>query len=393
MRMSLTVREALSLNVLKGARVVAGHKGLDNPIRWTHILDHPDVAAWVKGGEILLTSGLGIYDDPQAQTKYMREAAEMKIAAVFVAVQEYMPQTTRQMRALADQYSLPLVELPQTTPFVEVTEAILRRLAARSPDAEREYLLDALLAGNLPESEEAMKRLAETGIEPDQPAVVAVAQFAGAAIDTGLGDEERQTLITALNQAPRRAVLINKPDRVVAIYPSPAREKSSVPFARSLEELPRPSSKRPVRVGIGRLARKLADFPISYREAEEALFIAALTDGGKVVRHYNDLGVWRLILRIKDVTELQRFADYYLNPVVAHDLDQQTGWLRTLETYLDQNGNLRATARALNLHRNTITYQLEHISRLLEKDLGDPEVRLSIQVALKVRRLLTARGR
>jgi DNA-binding PucR family transcriptional regulator len=391
--MSLTVREALSLNVLKGARVVAGHKGLDNPIRWTHILDHPDVATWVKGGEILLTSGLGIYDDPQAQTKYMREAAEKKIAAVFVAVQEYMPQTTRQMRALADQYNLPLVELPQTTPFVEVTEAILRRLAARSPDAEREYLLDALLAGNLPESEEAMKRLAETGIEPDQPAVVAVAQFAGAATDTGLSDEERQTLIAPLNQAPRRAVLINRPDRVVAIYPSPAREQSSVPFARSLEELPRPSSKRPVRVGIGRLARKLADFPISYREAEEALFIAGLTDGGKVVRHYNDLGVWRLILRIKDETELQRFADYYLNPVVAHDLDQQTGWLRTLETYLDHNGNLRATARALKLHRNTITYQLEHISRLLEKDLGDPEVRLSIQVALKVRKLLTARGR
>jgi DNA-binding PucR family transcriptional regulator len=391
--MSLTVREALSLNVLKGAKVVAGHKGLDNPIRWTHILDHPDVATWVKGGEILLTSGLGIYDDPQAQTKYMREAAEKKIAAVFVAVQEYMPQTTRQMRALADQYNLPLVELPQTTPFVEVTEAILRRLAARSPDAEREYLLDALLAGNLPESEEALKRLAAAGVEPDQPAVVALAQFAGAAAEPGLSDEQRQTLIAALNQAPRRAVLINKPDRVVAIYPSPAREESSVPFARSLEELLKSHPRRPLRVGTGRLARKLSDFPISYREAEEALFIAGLTDGGKVVWHYNDLGVWRLILRIKDQTELQRFADYYLNPVVEHDLDQQTGWLRTLETYLEQNGNLRATARALKLHRNTITYQLEHISRLLGKDLGDPEVRLSIQVALKVRKLLTARNR
>jgi sugar diacid utilization regulator len=391
--MGLTVREALSLNVLKGAKVVAGQKGLDNPIRWTHILDHPDVATWVKGGEILLTSGLGIYDDPKAQIKYMRGAAEKKIAAVFIAVQQYLPQTTRHMREVADEYNLPLVELPPTTAFVEVTEAILRQLAARSPDSEREYLLDALLAGNLPESEEAMKRLSAAGIEPEQPAVIALAQFAGSAAESAMSDQDRRLLVAALNQAPRRAVLINRPDRVVAVYPSPAREKSSVPFARSLDDLIRPESARPVRIGVGRLARKLSDFPVSYREAEEALFIASLTDGGKIVRHYNDLGVWRLILRIEDHTELQRFADYYLNPVVEHDQNQQTGWLRTLEIYLHHNGNLRATARALNLHRNTITYQLEHISRLLQKDLGDPEVRLSIQIALKIRKLLNAHNR
>jgi purine catabolism regulator len=389
--MSLTVREALSLNVLKDANVVAGHEGLDNPIRWTHILDYPDVAEWVKGGEVLISSGVGIYGDINAQVKYMSEAVEKKVAAVFMTTQ-YFAHTTQPMREIADQHRLPLVELPPTIAFVEVTEAILRRLAARSLDADREYLINALLAGNLPESAETIARLAKLGLEPDQQHVLALAQRATAGVDQQLNDEESRALMSALNQAPRRAVLIGKENWIVAIFPLNKRESSSVPFARLLDEALKESASHELRVGVGRLARKLADFPVSYREAQEALFIASITDEMKMVYHYNDLGIWRLLLRVEDESELQRLADYYLNALALHDREQQTDWLTTLETFLDQNGNLRATARLLGLHRNTITYQLEHISRILGQDLNSPEVRLNLQVALRVRKLLKARN-
>ncbi|HSO76221.1 MAG TPA: PucR family transcriptional regulator ligand-binding domain-containing protein [Blastocatellia bacterium] len=175
--MSLTVREALSLHVLKTATLVAGHRGLDNPIRWTHIIDHPDVADWVKGGEVLITTGFGIHDDLQAQVKYMTEAVEKKVAAVFITKQVYLPHTTPEMRAIADEHGLPLVELLPTTAFVEVTEAILRRLATRSLDAARDYLIDALLAGNLPDSAESAARHSELGIEPDLPHALTLVQL------------------------------------------------------------------------------------------------------------------------------------------------------------------------------------------------------------------------
>jgi PucR family transcriptional regulator, purine catabolism regulatory protein len=390
--MSLTVREALSLNVLKDATVVAGHEGLGNPIRWAHILDQPDVAEWVKGGEVLISSGAGIYDDINAQVKYMSEAVEKKVAAVFITTQ-YFAHTTHQMREIADQHSLPLVEMHPATAFVEVTEAILRRLAARSLDADRRYLIDALLAGNLPESAETLTRLAELGLEPEQQHVLALAQRGEARADQQLSDEDTRALMGALNRAPRRVVLIDKPNWVAAIFPLGLREQSSVPFSRSLDQSLKESAGPRLRVGVGRLARKLADFPVSYREAQEALFIASITDDTKTVYHYNDLGIWRLLLRVEEESELQRLADYYLNALALHDREQQTDWLRTLETFLDQNGNLRATARVLGLHRNTVTYQLEHISRILDQDLNNPEVRLNLQVALRVRKLLKERKR
>jgi hypothetical protein len=390
--MSLTVREALSLNVLKEARVVAGLSGLDNPIRWTHILDLPNVAEWVKGGEVLLTSGMGIHDDPTAQVKYMREAAEKKVAAVFITTEEYLPRTTPQMREIANQTGIPLVELPRELPFVEVTEAILRRLAVRSSGAQKDYLIDALLAGNLPETSEALAQLRDLGLEPDQHHAVVLARRAGAPLDEPLGHEESREIISALNRAPRRAMMTAKPAAVVAIFPLGTREQSSVPFSRALEESLKAAAATPLRVSVGRLAGRLSEIRMSYRDAEEAMFIAAITGGAKSLWHFNDLGVWRLLLRVESENELHRFVDYYLSPLIDHDREQQTDWLKTLEIFLGQNGNLRATARARDLHRNTVTYQIEHIGKLLGQNLNDAEVRLNLQVALKARELLKARG-
>ncbi|HWO02415.1 MAG TPA: PucR family transcriptional regulator ligand-binding domain-containing protein [Blastocatellia bacterium] len=390
--MSLTVREALSLHVLKDATLVAGHRGLDNPIRWTHIIDYPDVADWVKGGEVLITTGRGIQDDTQAQVKYMTEAVQKKVAAVFITKQEYLPHTTPEMRTIADQHDLPLVELLPTTAFVEVTEAILRRLAVRSLDAERDYLIDALLAGNLPVSAESTARLGELGLDSERPHALMLVQCTGYPVDQQLSEDENRHLMSALNHAPRRAVLIVRPSWVIAIFPLGLREDSSVPFAHSLDRLLAETELARIRIGVGRLARRLSDFPISYREAREALFIASISGDTRPVSHFNDLGVWRLLLRVEDQTELERLAHYYLSALTNHDRDQQTSWLRTLETFLDQNGNLRATARALELHRNTVTYQVENIGKLLGQDLNNPEVRLNLQLALRARRLLHARN-
>ena len=60
----------------------------------------------------------------------------------------------------------------------------------------------------------------------------------------------------------------------------------------------------------------------------------------------------------------------------------------TLDAYLAHGGNSSATAAALYLHRNTLTYRLRRITALSGLDLADPAVRLRVQVALAARRLL-----
>ena len=66
--MAITIAQALNeLPVLSKATVVAGFAGLDRTIRWTHIIDHPDVVPWVKEGHLLLTTAFALMLHPEKQ--------------------------------------------------------------------------------------------------------------------------------------------------------------------------------------------------------------------------------------------------------------------------------------------------------------------------------------
>ena len=53
----MNVREALAVESLRTAEVVAGSGGLEREVRWAHVIDMPDPAPWVRPGQLLLTTG------------------------------------------------------------------------------------------------------------------------------------------------------------------------------------------------------------------------------------------------------------------------------------------------------------------------------------------------
>jgi purine catabolism regulator len=125
----------------------------------------------------------------------------------------------------------------------------------------------------------------------------------------------------------------------------------------------------------------------SYREARDAVRLGLLVLGPRQVARAADLGVYRLLLRLRDSGELEEFCRSTLGPLIG---EERTGGalLETLEVFFACNGNLSEAARRLNLHRNSLIYRLNRAHELLGQDLEDPEVRLALQLALKARRVL-----
>ncbi len=67
-----------------GLEVVAGHAGVDHrgPVRWAHIADAPDPTPWLEGGEVLLTTGLGVKDDPDLQRRLVAALTRRGVVAI-----------------------------------------------------------------------------------------------------------------------------------------------------------------------------------------------------------------------------------------------------------------------------------------------------------------------
>jgi len=125
----------------------------------------------------------------------------------------------------------------------------------------------------------------------------------------------------------------------------------------------------------------------SYAEAEQAARIGRQFLGGNRTVTFQELGVYRVIARVEDRDTLEAFRKEYLGPIEDYDANHAAEYIETLEGFFACNGNHARAAEVLHLHRNTLLYRLGRIEELTGRDLNDPETRLSMQLALKIRRV------
>lgn len=130
---ALSVRQVLSLErVLAGEpEVVAGAAQLDRPVRWVHVAEAADVGVMLSGGEMVLTTGVLLAGDENAQAEYIRSLHRAEAAAVVLGLGRAFPAAPDMMRRAAERCGLPMVVLHRPFPFAELTEEVQARLVRR----------------------------------------------------------------------------------------------------------------------------------------------------------------------------------------------------------------------------------------------------------------------
>ncbi|MET9804577.1 PucR family transcriptional regulator [Streptomyces sp. NPDC006368] len=122
----ITVQRALELPGLRGGlpEVVAGADRLHRTVRWVHAGEVPNIASLLKGGELLLTTGLGLGTRPAEQRAFVRRLADRGIAALVVELGPRFARLPATLVETARTAGLPLVQLHREVPFVSVTEEV-----------------------------------------------------------------------------------------------------------------------------------------------------------------------------------------------------------------------------------------------------------------------------
>ncbi|MFF4157622.1 PucR family transcriptional regulator [Streptomyces sp. NPDC001678] len=157
---TITVARALELPALRRGlpEVMAAADRLHRPVRWVHAGEVPNIADLLKGGELLLTTGLGLGGRPAEQRAFVRRLAERDIAALVVELGSRLPTLPAAVVDTARSCGLPLVQLHREVPFVAVTEEIHTELVnehyallRRAEDVHRRCTEVLLGGGGVPE--------------------------------------------------------------------------------------------------------------------------------------------------------------------------------------------------------------------------------------------------
>jgi len=295
--------------------------------------------------------------------------------------------------------------------LVRVVAAILALEVerARAPERASEEavrdLLDDLVSRRLTDRENIVARGTELGADlaaggsvivaravPQQPQegdwparVLTVAERGARAV-------ERTCLVGAIALRPGgESIDLDGRDRageVVVVVPGDDGELARRVIGGVRRELEAGLPSFALALGRSRVASDPADL---YRAAAEALLAVNVAQAqGVLALNFEETGAYRLLLSsmTDNPVELRSFHDETVAPLLAYDEQYETELVRTLETFLEENGNVAQTAQRLFTHRHTIRYRLERVKELTELDVSSTDGRERLGLGLKAMRVL-----
>jgi purine catabolism regulator len=122
-----TLADVLDLPALRRAdpHVRAGADRLGRAVRWVHVSEVADIAHLLEGGELILTTGIALPDDPDGLARYVQDLNAAGVTGLAIELgRRYTAALPDELVAAAERSSLPLIELRRETRFVALTQAV-----------------------------------------------------------------------------------------------------------------------------------------------------------------------------------------------------------------------------------------------------------------------------
>ncbi len=220
---ALTIRELVEKSDLQ-LEVVAGRSGVDHVIEAVYIGDLDDPTPWMVQGSLLLTTQPRLEGDAESGARLVRLLKENRMVGIGVAIMPHVREIPAVMLDAADEAGLPLLRVPEGTPFRQITSYVFNALASRDMHrlrrsvALQKHLLDTMLAEQTPSG--LIKRLGEL-IEADMVLLDGRGSLAGGAVPRGpaakkLIEEAWAEYERVLGAGVPRSVIVDVGDRQIA---------------------------------------------------------------------------------------------------------------------------------------------------------------------------------
>ncbi|UTI65534.1 PucR family transcriptional regulator ligand-binding domain-containing protein [Paraconexibacter antarcticus] len=285
-----------------------------------------------------------------------------------------------------------LSELDRLVLHQAVTVVALELLRHRVADTTERRLagdvLKALVAGET-DGAELTRRLQPFGLGGEVTALVVQTTAPG-----GTSVAACEAAVSAALRDEAVSGLVARADRLVVALMPGAEDEELFDLAQRIVARVTAQSASPPNAGVGRavaagLARE------AYHEArcamEARLLGGELPASAPAVATYRDLGSFQLLLSLQDSDALRLYCDSLLSPIEQGEGHYGGELMRSLEAFIECNGQWEAAARRLYCHRHTLRYRIRKIEELTGRDLGSARDRIEFWLALRGREIAVRR--
>lgn len=191
-----------------------------------------------------------------------------------------------------------------------------------------------------------------------------------------------------------KIVFVDKSDRIIILYGSEAIKSSQtiksevISFCNKiLVEALKKFNCNKLTIGIGRAYDETKQLYKSHLQAK--LIVEHLSKTNiKNIKHYDDLGLYRILAFDGLQSELIEFCSETIKPLIEYDKINNSELIKTLKAYFECDGNMKKISEKMYMHYNTIIYRVQQIKGITGLDLENGDSRLELEIALKAMDLI-----
>jgi len=387
--MSLTVLEATKLGAFEHFKLVAGHRGLDRIILKVGILDW-EFAKIIEGepvdsefiqGEFILTSLMFAKDKPELLIEMMRHLHGNNVSGLAIK-DVYYQELPEDVLRFAEERSLPIF-LFSTTYFEDIIMQVNERIKSINDYETLETKVDLLVRMHLNKAIVRDVALEINGSFRD-------CFFTLYLKEKRFVSEDR--LISAI-QNLKNAKVVSSTDAII-------KYRQGILLIYTEDKMEKTAYQKKVKYILGAVDPHLQDYYVGVGNLHndprsnlsdlgygicESLFAGSTAEvSGKPLCYFNEIGIHSILMPLHQDIWFHNWYNNFIEPIIHHDEKYNTELLATALKFVENDGKVPETARAMFIHKNTIRYRLNKIKEILRMEDSNLDFLEQLSIAIKL---------
>lgn len=378
------VRDLMSLGSLEGIEVLAGWDQLGNVIHNINVMEVPDVEDWVQKEEFLMTTGYMYRNHSERFLALIPKLKERRIAALGIKPRRYMDEIPPEVIACAKEYDLPLLALPAQTTFSLVIREVMEKILL-SDLRKEERIVYQMLHPDSSTKEELLNNLSSLDIHVTDTAsyhlLLPAEREKESFCDIGMIKQKLRT-----NMRNYHSKILSMEHETTAVFFCISDTEDD--WNASLSAIPNPFTELAEQYRLSFILSEpqtdILKLNETFADVKNLFFAAKSFSPHTAVITWQSLGLYSALPFLEN-TPFHRYAiKKYIDPLLSYDREHGTSLFHTLRAYVAFNGNMRAAAKHLYIHYNTMCYRINLIRENFHLDLSDIDELTCLNLAFKL---------
>ena len=367
-------------------KLVAGENGLNNVVKWIHMVENLEISSFLDGQEIVFTTGIGISSSDEL-FELIKENVKNNASAMVVNIGPYIKEITKEMIAFCDEVNFPLFIVPWQVKMHRIIKIFCSYiLEAEKKEVEISGALkSAVFSPNQVKLYEPV--LERYGFRSESVYRVAIIKTTNHNKSKEYNEVIKLKIEYILRSTKRDTIVVEVENNFVLFFINTTRDKVKGTCISICDYLNNELTEMLFFAAIGDETKEISTLFNSYKQALFSLKLQNTYAQIDSIIEFSEIGAYKILSQLTNNVELQTYIKDTIGPLVDYDKLNNTDYVSVLQSYLHLNGRVNEVAKLYYSHRNTINYKIKRIGRILDCDLSDFSVRFNIELALMLRNI------